>query len=103
MNRYIAQAITKLRNLVSSREADAEFEREIGTHLAFLEEEFLRQGLKPDEARREARLACGNVELTKQAHRDGRAFLWLVQASQDARHALRTMCAVHRALQRRQS
>jgi predicted permease len=92
VNRYIAQAIAKLRNLVSSREADAEFEREIGTHLAFLEEEFLRQGLKPDEARREARLACGNVELTKQAHRDGRAFLWLVQASQDARHALRTMC-----------
>jgi predicted permease len=91
VNRYFAQAIAKLRNLVSSREADAEFEREIGTHLAFLEEEFLRQGLAPDEARREARLACGNLELTRQAHRDGRAFLWLVQASQDARHALRTM------------
>ena len=91
MNRYINQAIAKLRNLVTSREADAEFEREIRTHLAFLEEEFLRQGLAPAEARRAAQLACGNLELTRQSHRDGRAFLWLTQAGQDIRHALRSM------------
>jgi putative ABC transport system permease protein len=91
VNRYVAQAIAKLRNLVSSRKADADFEREISTHLAFLEEEFLRQGLVPAEARREAQLACGNLELTRQKHRDGRAFLWLTQASQDVRHALRSM------------
>ena len=91
MNRYINQAIAKLRNLVTRREADAEFEREIRTHLAFLEEEFLRQGLAPAEARRAAQLACGNLELTRQSHRDGRAFLWLTQAGQDIRHALRSM------------
>jgi predicted permease len=91
VNRYIDQAIAKLRNLVTSREADADFEREIRTHLAFLEDEFLRQGLAPAEARRAAQLACGNLELTRQSHRDGRAFLWLTQASQDVRHALRSM------------
>ncbi|MFY9936790.1 MAG: ABC transporter permease [Silvibacterium sp.] len=91
MNRYIAQALAKLRNLVTSREADADFEREIRTHLAFLEDEFLRQGMAPAEARRAAQLACGNLELTRQSHRDGRAFLWLTQASQDVRHALRSM------------
>jgi len=91
VNRYIAQALSKLRNLVTSREADANFEREIRTHVAFLEEEFLRQGLAPAEARTAARLACGNLELTRQSHRDGRSFLWLTQASQDVRHALRSM------------
>jgi hypothetical protein len=46
------QALAKLRNLVTSREADADFEREIRTHLAFLEAEFLRQGMAPAEALR---------------------------------------------------
>ncbi len=91
VNRYIAQALAKLRNLVTSREADADFEREIRTHLAFLEDEFLWPGMAPAEARRAAQLACGNLELTRQSHRDGRAFLWLTQASQDVRHALRSM------------
>jgi hypothetical protein len=56
VNRYIAQAVAKLRNLVASKEADADFEREICSHLAFLEEEFLRLGLAPAEARRAAQL-----------------------------------------------
>jgi predicted permease len=76
---------------VTSREADADFEREIRIHLAFLEDEFLRRGLAPAEARRAAQLECGNLELTRQSHRDGRAFLWLAQADQDIRHALRSM------------
>jgi len=91
VNRHIAQALAKLRNLVTSREADADFEREIRTHLAFLEDEFLRQGMAPAEARRAAQLACGNLELMRQSHRDGRAFLWLTQAAQDIRHAFRSM------------
>lgn len=91
MNRYIAQAVAKLRNLVTSREVDADFEREIRIHLTFLEDKFLRRGLAPAEARRAAQLECGNLELTRQSHRDGRAFLWLTQAGQDIRHALRSM------------
>ena len=91
MNRHIAQAVAKLRNLAASKNADADFEREIRTHLALLEEDFLRRGLAPAEAHRAAQLECGNLELTRQAHRDGRAFLWLTQAGQDIRHALRSM------------
>jgi putative ABC transport system permease protein len=89
--RYITQAAVKLRNLVTSREADADFEREIRIHLAFLEDEFLRRGLAPAEARRAAQLECGNLELARQSHRDERAFLWLAQAGQDIRHALGSM------------
>jgi hypothetical protein len=91
VNRHIAQAVAKLRNLVAGRRADADFERELGTHLSFLEEEFQRRGMAPSEARKAAQLACGNLELTRQLHRDARAFLWLTQAGQDVRHALRSM------------
>jgi predicted permease len=91
VNKYLAQAVAKLRNVVTSRETDADFEREIRTHLAFIEEEFLRRGMAPAEARRAAQLECGNLELTRQSHRDERAFLWLAQAGQDIRHALRSM------------
>jgi len=91
VNRYIAQAVAKLRNLMAGRKADADFERELVTHLAFLEEEFLRRGLSPADASKAAQLACGNLELTRQLHRDARAFLWLTQAGQDIRHALRSM------------
>ena len=91
MNRHIAQIAAKLRNLATRRDGDADFEREIRAHLAYLEDEFLRQGLPPVEARRAAQLECGNLELTRQSHRDARAFLWLAQAGQDIRHALRSM------------
>jgi hypothetical protein len=91
VNRYIAQVVAKLRNVVTSRETDADFEREIRTHLAFIEEEFLRRGMAPAEARRAAQLECGNLELTRQSHRDERAFLWLAQAGQDIQHALCSM------------
>jgi putative ABC transport system permease protein len=45
----------------------------------------------PGEARHRARIACGGVERTRQAHRDERSFLWLSQAGQDLRHALGAM------------
>jgi len=80
-----------MRNLATRKATDADFEREIRSHLAFLEDEFLRRGLPPAEARRAAQIECGNLELTRQSHRDGRAFLWLTQATQDVRHALRSM------------
>ncbi len=40
---------------------------------------------------RAAQLECGNLELARQSHRDERAFLWVAQAGQDIRHALRSM------------
>jgi putative ABC transport system permease protein len=91
VNKYIAQAIAKLRNLVTRRKTDAEFEREIRAHIVLLEEDLMRKGSAPERARREARVACGGLELTKQSHRDARSFLWMSQAGQDIRHALRSM------------
>lgn len=91
MNRHLARYIAKLRNLFAAKKADNDFEREIRAHLDFLESEYLRQGLTSTEAHHRARIACGGIEHTRQAHRDERSFLWLSQAVQDLLHALRSM------------
>ena len=90
MNRHLGRVIAKLRNFFSANKEDLEFEREITVHLEFLENGYLRQGLTQSEAHRRARIACGGIEHTRQAHRNERSFLWLSQAGQDLRHALRT-------------
>lgn len=91
MNRHLARYFAKLKNLCAAKKADDDFEREIQAHLNFLETEYLRQGLTPTEARLRARTTCGGIEHTRQAHRDERSLLWLSQAGQDLRHALRSM------------
>jgi len=72
--------------LFANSKVEAELAREIGAHLALLEDEYLRQGMTPEDARRAARLAYGGVEQAKQLHRDERAFQGLAQILQDTRY-----------------
>jgi predicted permease len=78
--------------LFANSKVEADLAREIGTHLALLEDEYLRRGMTPEEARRAARLAYGGVEQAKQLHRDERAFQELGQILQDTRYTLRQLC-----------
>jgi predicted permease len=77
--------------LFASSKVEAEVAREIGAHLGFLEDEYLRQGMTAEGARRSARLAYGGVEQAKQLHRDERAFQELGQILQDTRYTLRQL------------
>jgi putative ABC transport system permease protein len=91
MNRHFAQFLAKLRHLFITRRADQDSQRELDAHLALLEQDYLEQGHTITEARRRARIAVGGVEPIRQAQRDARSFLWLSQAGQDVRHAIRAM------------
>ena len=44
----------RLRALVRSRQMDREFDDEISSHLAEATEEYIQQGLSPEDARRAA-------------------------------------------------
>ena len=79
----------RLANLFRKRRAEAEMNREMGAHLALLEEDFRRHGLTSVEANLAARRALGGVEQIRELHRDARSFVWVEQAMQDVRHALR--------------
>jgi predicted permease len=81
----------RLSALVRSGQMDREIEDEIASHLAEATEDFVQQGLSPEEARRAAQRSFGGVTQTKDAYRDVRSFVWLEDLARDLRHALRTL------------
>ena len=89
--KHLRRIFLKFSLLFTNSRVEAELAREIDTHLAFLEGEYLRQGMTPEDARRAARVAYGGVEQAKQLHRDERAFQWLGQVLQDTRVTFRQL------------
>ena len=79
-----------VRTLRPSR-TDEDARREIASHVGLLEEEFLRRGLSPADARRQARLAIGGVLQTSERHRDSRTIVLLDDLRRDVRYALRSL------------
>ena len=77
--------------LVRSRQMDREIDDEIASHLAEATEEYVRQGLSPEEARRAAQRSFGGVPQTKEVYRQVRSFTWLEELPRDLRYALRTL------------
>ena len=76
--------------LVRSRQMDREIDDEIASHLAEATEEYVQQGLSPEEARWAAQSSFGTPQ-TKEVYRQARSFMWLEQAPRDLRYALRTL------------
>src|SRR4030095_15452329 len=87
MRRFISQLL----NLFRRDRADRELAREIGAHLAMLEDAHRRRGMSASEAKLAARRAIGSVALAKDLHRDARSFRWLEDARQDLRFAARML------------
>jgi len=81
----------RLRDFLRPGRAEADLAREVASHLALLEEQLLRRGMDPEDARRAAHRALGGVEQAKDAHRDARSFVWLDEARRDLRLAVRTL------------
>ena len=68
---------------------DDDLEREIRQHLELEAEERAADGLSPDDARRAARRAFGNVTLTQEDARAVWLPIWMQQIAQDVRYAMR--------------
>src|SRR6188508_2206539 len=83
--------LCRLWALARSRQKDRDIDDEISSHLAEAAEEYIRQGLSPEEARRAAQRSFGGVTQTKEVYRQVRSFMWLDDVLRDVRHALRTL------------
>ena len=81
----------RLSALVRSRQMNREIDDEITSHLAEATEEYVQQGLSPEEARLAARRSFGGVTQTKEVYRHVRSFVWLEDVARDVRHAFRTL------------
>ena len=77
--------------LLRSRQMDRDLDDEIAGHLAEAEEEYIQQGLSPEDAHWAALRSFGGVTQTKEIHRQVRSFMWLDDLGQDLRYALRTL------------
>ena len=81
----------RLRALARARQMGRDIDDEISSHLAEAAEEYVRQGLTPEEARRAARRSFGGVSQTKEVYRQAGSFMWLEEVPRDVRFALRAL------------
>src|SRR5437773_9975657 len=67
----------RLRSLFRWAQADQELDDELRDHLDRKTEEYVAQGMAPEEARRLARLELGGVEKVIEECRDARRVSWI--------------------------
>src|SRR5271170_7909934 len=79
------------RSLVRRRQTDRELDEEIRDHVERKTEEYIAQGLSPEEARYAALRAFGGVEQAKENCRDARKVNFLHDFLQDLRYGLRLL------------
>ncbi len=70
---------------------NSELDEELQAHIAMRAEQFVEEGLPPDEARRRAEQMFGNTLLVRERTRDADVAQWLDTVLQDLRYALRMM------------
>jgi putative ABC transport system permease protein len=87
----VRELLGRFLNAVWRSRGERQLTREMQAHLDLLQEDFLRRGMPPDEARRAARRAFGGVEQAKEIQRDARSILWLDDARRDVGYALRSL------------
>jgi predicted permease len=81
----------RLVNVLRPGRAEDELARETAAHLALLEAEYQRRGMRVEDARLAAKRAFGGVEQMKDRHRDARSFSWIDDARRDVQYAARTL------------
>ena len=83
--------LARLRAIFNKPALDADFAEELAQHLDAATADGIRAGMTPDEAQRQARIALGGVEQTRELHRDARGLPWLEELVRDVRCALRSL------------
>ncbi|MEJ1971736.1 MAG: ABC transporter permease [Lacunisphaera sp.] len=78
-----------LSSLFLKRKLDEQLSEEIKVHVEMATEANVAKGMAPEEARYAALREFGNVASLQEQAREGRGWVWLEQAGQDLRYAVR--------------
>ena len=89
--RTLRAALSRLAGVFNKRRRDGELTDELESHLQMHIDDNLRRGMSPEEARRQALVALGGVEQTKEIYRDRRSLPMIETLLQDLRYALRML------------
>ena len=87
----VRRFVRRLGQFIGAGRGERELAKEVDAHLSLLEQEYSRRGLPPDEARRAALRAFGNVESAKEQERDARSFTWLEDVRRDIAYGVRAL------------
>jgi predicted permease len=91
MRPILHTVIARIRGFFRPGRHEADFDDELASHLAMAEEDAIRRGLSPDQARREARLQLGGVAQLREASRAASGLPWLDSLSADVRLGVRLL------------
>jgi predicted permease len=83
--------VARIRAFLRPAASDADFDQELELHLAMAEEDKVRRGMSPEQARREARLELGGAAQLREAARAARGLPWLETFWLDAKLGLRML------------
>ena len=90
--------LTRMRELAARigaflrpRELERDFDQELESHLAILEEDKMRRGVTREEAARAARIELGGLTQLREAHREARGLPRLDTVLKDLRYAVRAL------------
>src|SRR5687767_7656336 len=83
--------LMRLSGVFNFSKSEHELSAEIESHLQLHEDDNIRAGMTPAEARRRAVIALGGIEGTKEAYRDRRGLPGIESLVRDLRYGIRTL------------
>jgi putative ABC transport system permease protein len=89
--RALRRQLKRLISWTTTRRDEDRLQAEIAEHLTLLTAEYVRAGMSPDEARRQAYLNFGGVEPLKEIYREQRGLPIMDTLIRDIRHASRRL------------
>src|SRR5215470_1428781 len=89
--RHVRAALARVAGMFGRQRSDDELKEELQSHLEMETAEYIRRGMAPEAARRQALLASGGLTQAAEAVRDRRGLPWLESIAVDLRYALRTL------------
>ena len=88
---WFAILASRLRGVVMGRRDDQQFDLEMAGHLELLTEDYIRRGLPPAEARRQAILRFGGPVQIKEEQHERRGIPFIETTLQDVRYGIRAL------------
>ncbi|MGH9450989.1 MAG: ADOP family duplicated permease, partial [Terriglobia bacterium] len=87
----LREGFERIRAFFRKPELDRDLEHELSSHIEMAVEENMKQGMNPEEARRQALIKLGGIEPSKELHREVRGLPFLDSILQDLRYTFRTL------------
>lgn len=89
--RHVRAALARIAGVFAKHRADDDLRDELQSHLDMETAEYIRRGMHPNAARRQALLASGGLTQAVEAVRDQRGLPWIESVVADIRYALRAL------------